>query len=230
MFVCGGGTWLYYQVRTVETQLLMDGITAALEPLTRKLGAIDAVSAMQQREPWLIADVQAFFAAIPSLRNISVRGPDVGVQLVVDGGGGVTSHAVSALPAGSQRAKIDSRVAQRLHNESGASFLLSFDLTRAPEPPVRLDFADPVLSKQGLGIDLDIKPDLPRVRARKASVRDALLNVLINAGQSGQKSGAVRVTAESCGDAIRVVIEDQGQGIPEQHVPRLFDAFYTTRE
>jgi two-component system sensor histidine kinase HydH len=90
--------------------------------------------------------------------------------------------------------------------------------------------AEPVLSKHGLDIEMDIQPDLPKVTVRKASVRDALLNVLINAGQSGQKTGAVQVTAESCGDAIRIVIEDQGQGIPEQQLPRLFDAFYTTRE
>jgi signal transduction histidine kinase len=90
--------------------------------------------------------------------------------------------------------------------------------------------ADRILSKQGLGIEMDIQPDLLPVTVRKASVRDALLNVLINAGQSGQKSGAVRVTAESCGNAICFAIEDQGLGIPEQHLPRLFDAFYTTRE
>jgi signal transduction histidine kinase len=86
--------------------------------------------------------------------------------------------------------------------------------------------AEPVLSKY----KLSIQPDLPQVRVRKASVRDALPNVLINAGQSGQKSGAVRVRVDSTSDAIRVVIEDQGQGIPEQYVPRLFDAFFTTRE
>ena len=90
--------------------------------------------------------------------------------------------------------------------------------------------AEPVLSKYKLSIETDIQPDLPQVRVRKASVRDALLNVLINAGQSGQESGAVRVRVDSTSDAIRVVIEDQGQGIPEQYVPRLFDAFFTTRE
>jgi signal transduction histidine kinase len=90
--------------------------------------------------------------------------------------------------------------------------------------------AEPVLSKHGLGIEMDIQSDLPQVRVRKASVRDALLNVLINAGQSGQKSGAVRVSVDSTSDVIRVVIEDQGQGIPEQYVPRLFDAFFTTRD
>jgi two-component system, NtrC family, sensor histidine kinase HydH len=90
--------------------------------------------------------------------------------------------------------------------------------------------AEPVLSKHELGIEMDIQPDLPQVRARKASVRDALLNVLINAGQSGQESGTVRVSVDCTSDAIRVVVEDQGQGVPEQHVPRLFDAFFTTRE
>jgi len=90
--------------------------------------------------------------------------------------------------------------------------------------------ADPVLSKHGLGIEMDIEPDLPPVAVRRASVRDALLNVLINAGQSGQKAGTVRIGVDASGDAIRIVIEDHGKGIPEQHVPRLFDAFFTTRQ
>ncbi|MCG6860647.1 MAG: hypothetical protein LJE70_05135 [Chromatiaceae bacterium] len=102
------------------------------------------------------------------------------------------------------------------------------DICELVEDTARL--AEPILSKHGLGIEMDIEPDLPAVTVRKASVRDALLNVLINAGQSGQTSGTIRFKAETCDDAIRFVIEDRGQGIPEQHLPRLFDAFYTTRE
>lgn len=372
LVVGGGGAWLYHQIRTVETWLLVDEVTAALVPLAKKLGTVDATSAMAQREPWLIEELQALFAAIPSLRNVSVRGPDAGVQLVVEGGGEVAWRDTSPLPAGSRREKADSSDAQRLHTESAAIFGIRFDLTRAPAPLVRLDFgfdramllarvnagvaiikrsiigfgavgamsillavaiamvamrvtrqmevhfqeiyqrasmtemaaalvhdlrnplaalranikallvspeqtreivdeldrdivslneklgafldltrrhdddlepvdigglvkdaarlAEPVLAEHGLSIEMNIPPGLPQVTIRKASVRDALLNVLINAGQSGQTTGTVRVIAGSHGDNVRVVIEDCGQGIPEQHLPRLFDAFYTTRE
>lgn len=75
LVVGGGGAWLYHQVRTVETRLLVDEVTATLEPLAKKLGAVDATSALEQREPWLIEEMRALIAAIPSLRNLSVQAP-----------------------------------------------------------------------------------------------------------------------------------------------------------
>jgi signal transduction histidine kinase len=89
--------------------------------------------------------------------------------------------------------------------------------------------AEPFLSAQGLLLETDIPDDLPRIRVRKASVRDALLNVLINAAQSGQSTGAVRVSASIDGRNLRIAVEDRGAGIPVRQLPKLFDAFYTTR-
>ena len=60
-------------------------------------------------------------------------------------------------------------------------------------------------------------------------MRDALLNVLINAAQSGQTTGAVRVTASIDGGNLCIAVEDRGAGIPARQLPHLFDAFYTTR-
>lgn len=209
LVVGGGGAWLYHQVRTVETRLLVDEVTAALEPFAKKLGAVDAASAIEQREPWLIKELQALFAAIPSLRNVSVRGPDTGSQMFVEGGGEVAFRDTSPLPRGSRRAKIDSPEQTRETvdelardivslNEKLSAFL---DLTRRHDDDLeQVDIgglikdaarlAEPVLAKHGLGIEINMPPGLPQVRVRKASVRDALLNVLINAGQSGQTAGA----------------------------------------
>jgi len=90
--------------------------------------------------------------------------------------------------------------------------------------------AEPVLAGQGLAVGLAIPPDLPPVCVRKASVRDALLNILINAAQSGQTQGAVQVAARVRVGWLEILVEDRGKGIPTQHLPHLFDPFYTTRE
>ena len=60
-------------------------------------------------------------------------------------------------------------------------------------------------------------------------MRDALLNVLINAGQSGQQEGTVRVAVRLNGGYVEIAVEDRGSGIAERHLPHVFDAFYTTR-
>jgi len=138
--VGGGGAWLYHQVRTVETRLLIDEVTGALEPLAMRLGTVDAASVMQQRESWLIEDLRTLFAAIPSLRNVSVRDAEAGFQMVVDDSGAVSSRHIRPLPAGSSRAETEMPAAQRLHDESDTMFLIRFDLTREPVPLARLDF------------------------------------------------------------------------------------------
>ncbi|MFC6674246.1 sensor histidine kinase [Marinobacterium aestuariivivens] len=102
------------------------------------------------------------------------------------------------------------------------------DIGELVRDAVRL--ATPALAEQGLSVEVSIPPDMPRPVLQKAAMCDALLNVLINAAQSGQAQGAVQVSV-LCQDSVFVTIrvEDRGRGIREQDLPRLFDAFYTTR-
>ncbi len=90
--------------------------------------------------------------------------------------------------------------------------------------------AQPTAQAQGLTIRADVESQLPQPIWRGASVQDALLNVLLNATQSGQRKGDVVLRVRRRGDAIEMVVEDSGRGISKAHMPRLFDAFYTTRE
>tara|TARA_R110001599_G_scaffold353733_1_gene595911 strand:+ start:5489 stop:6718 length:1230 start_codon:yes stop_codon:yes gene_type:complete len=88
--------------------------------------------------------------------------------------------------------------------------------------------ARPALAKQGLSVELHIPPNLPRLTLQRSSVTDALLNVMINAGQCGQREGAVRVTAQLHPPNMRILVEDRGRGISEQDLPKLFESFFTT--
>ena len=55
---------------------------------------------------------------------------------------------------------------------------------------------------------------------------EALSNLVSNAIRYGPDSGAVTVTASGEADRISFTVHDEGPGIPERHLPRLFERFY----
>ena len=121
-------------------------------------------------------------------------------------------------------------------NDKLSAFL---DLTRRRDDFVPVDIkdlvddamrlAEPFLVKQGLKVTTDIPSDLPMLKVHETSMRDALLNVIINAGESGQQEGVIRCRVRKVGDNLEIAVDDRGEGIPEKHLTRVFNAFYTTR-
>ncbi len=60
-------------------------------------------------------------------------------------------------------------------------------------------------------------------------LRQAFLNVALNAVQSMPAGGLLRVAAAREGDVVRVAITDTGPGIPKEIRERIFEPFFTTR-
>lgn len=74
---------------------------------------------------------------------------------------------------------------------------------------------------------------LPVVTGNANQLEQVVVNLLLNAMQSvvDEKSGRVHVSDEYHGESgtLRVVITDNGQGIPEYLLPHVFDPFFSTR-
>jgi len=87
----------------------------------------------------------------------------------------------------------------------------------------------------GLSISVDLTPNLPKVVGDRTQLQQVIVNLAINALQAltnsdaGQKSVAVRTQQIDSG-AVCCVIEDSGPGIEAEHLPHLFDSFFTTKE
>ncbi|MDQ2711232.1 MAG: ATP-binding protein [Acidobacteriota bacterium] len=60
----------------------------------------------------------------------------------------------------------------------------------------------------------------------RTQIERVITNLLSNALKYTASGGWVRATAESAGNGVRLIIEDSGVGIPQNHLPHIFDRFY----
>ena len=76
----------------------------------------------------------------------------------------------------------------------------------------------------------DIPPDLPHIRGDAEQVRQALLNVVLNAVQASPSGGRIEISARVEGNNCVIAVQDAGTGIPEVALGRIFEPFFTTHE
>lgn len=76
---------------------------------------------------------------------------------------------------------------------------------------------------QNLTIEID---DLPRISGDKSRIEQVLINMVSNAIKYTPNGGNIAITAGSSDDEIWISVKDNGIGIPEEDVPKVFDRFY----
>lgn len=88
----------------------------------------------------------------------------------------------------------------------------------------------PEWQSAGVQFVADLDPELHSIRADEELLRQAFLNILLNACQAMPKGGTVRVTtALEQGEYIRVTISDEGTGIPTEDLDKIYSLYYTTK-
>lgn len=93
-----------------------------------------------------------------------------------------------------------------------------------------VDFLSPQAQVHKIRILTSLSPDEPRCRLDANLFKQALLNLLLNAIQAMPYGGELLIrTLLSKGHAI-LYVSDTGVGIPEENLPRVFEAYFTTKK
>jgi two-component system, NtrC family, sensor kinase len=93
-----------------------------------------------------------------------------------------------------------------------------------------LDFLAPELAAARIEVRRELPQGLPPVRGDEAQLRAVFLNLLRNSREAMPGGGAVTVRAHRSDGAVEVAVRDTGGGIPPGDLPRVFEAFYSTKE
>ncbi len=88
----------------------------------------------------------------------------------------------------------------------------------------------PFLQSKGLRTRVEVPTDLPRVACDVDLVKQILVNLIHNAAKFSPPGREIAVRARSAGDRIRVDVEDQGNGIPEEKLAHVFERFYRVED
>lgn len=88
---------------------------------------------------------------------------------------------------------------------------------------------------------LNISDDIWNIEADTSQINQVISNLIINAEQAMPMGGTISITAENItvdnnsilplqpGKYVKIVLEDQGVGIPEENLKKIFDPYFTTK-
>ncbi len=96
-----------------------------------------------------------------------------------------------------------------------------------------VSFVEPETRKCGVGMRTAYDKSLGSVRVDRKYVQQALLNLLLNARQAIQESGKhgeIFVTTKKRDAHAVISVTDTGPGISAEALPRIFEAYYSTKK
>jgi signal transduction histidine kinase len=90
------------------------------------------------------------------------------------------------------------------------------------------------LQGSGVAVQLDLAPDLPYIIGDPMQIQQVLVNLAGNAldslAQSQTPSPELVIrTSRSGPEDLEFEVRDNGEGIPPEILPRIFDAYFSTR-
>jgi two-component system, NtrC family, sensor kinase len=79
-----------------------------------------------------------------------------------------------------------------------------------------------------------LDPQLPKLFCDRSQLQQVIMNLLLNAAEATQHrpAGQVAITTalNPSKESIILEIRDNGEGIPQENLPKIFDPFFTTKE
>ena len=102
------------------------------------------------------------------------------------------------------------------------------------EPNVLVDevltFLKPEMRSAQVELRTRFEPDLPPASLDVGLVKQALLNVIINAVEAMPDGGVLTVETANAGDWAEIIVSDTGLGVPAEVMSHVFEAYFSGKK
>jgi two-component system sensor histidine kinase KdpD len=108
---------------------------------------------------------------------------------------------------------------------------ITLDLAAVPiEEIIQAGLAHCNASLAGRKVDVRVASGLPAVRADRERAKEALVQLIENAGHYSEKDQPITISAELTGDTVTTSVADRGPGIDDFEQTMIFDKFYRGKD
>lgn len=90
--------------------------------------------------------------------------------------------------------------------------------------------------------EVSVSEDIWHVEVDRSQISQVIYNIVLNADQAMSQGGIIKVRCENIvienegpnllkgGRYVKIAIQDQGTGIPKEHIEKIFDPYFTTKQ
>ena len=89
-----------------------------------------------------------------------------------------------------------------------------------------VEMATPLSQLKNQRLDVDIQPDLPKILVDARRLEQVLTNMVANAIKYTPTGGIIRASISQNSTSIKFQVSDNGRGIPQDDLERIFEPFY----
>jgi signal transduction histidine kinase len=93
-----------------------------------------------------------------------------------------------------------------------------------------LPVIEPEARTNNVRVSIDCPASVPNINGDAGMLRQAFLNLAINACQAMPSGGSLRLVCAAARKQVEIRFEDTGVGIPPENLQKIFDLYFTTKD